>query len=112
MELIFVSITMSFGPIPISNWVFPGNKKPGYCKEKEITFVSIPATIIALHKASLKLAIPPLNGKAGPTMIAFRFLTDMIAKIVFLVHLLSYKKSKNEKNSYTIRQRCISVFMW
>ena len=31
--------------------------------------VFIPASFIALHNASLKSAIPPLKGKAGPTMM-------------------------------------------
>ena len=54
------SISISFGGLPFSYCVFPGNKKEGYCKEKEYTFTSAPCFLYSTASELLKLAIPPL----------------------------------------------------
>ena len=57
---------------------------PDAIEMKENILESIPALTNALHKELLKLAIPPLNGKAGPIII---FL-DLITYIYFLINMI------------------------
>ncbi len=62
---------MFLGGLPGSNWVFPGKKIEGYCRENETISESIPSVKKLSQSDSLKLAIPPLRGCPGPTMMFF-----------------------------------------
>ena len=55
---------------------FPGNKNLRYCNEKEKILTLKSSFEYAIANALLKLAIPPLNGKAGPIIITF-FLSNL-----------------------------------
>ena len=65
------------GAAPSVYWEEPGNKKDGYCKEKDQMLHACPACKKALHNRSLKVVMPPgRNGCAGPMMITFLWNTD------------------------------------
>jgi len=62
IELITLLIFISLGGLEFSYCVFPGNKKEGYCKEKEKILTSSPLSLYALAKELLKFEMPPLYG--------------------------------------------------
>ena len=53
-------ILIFFGGSELSNCVFPGNKKEGYCNLKERISTSSPFLKKASANELLKFAIPPL----------------------------------------------------
>ena len=64
-------IFISAGAFPFSNWVAPGNKKPGYWYENDMISMTWPDLANSLERARLKLAMPPRRGKAGPILSTF-----------------------------------------
>lgn len=71
-ELIAVTIFIPAGAGASVNCDEPGNRKEGYCNEKDQMVHEWPASENALQRRSLKVVMPPgLMGCAGPIMMIF-----------------------------------------
>ncbi len=70
-ELIKVRICKPGGAVSSVNWVLPGNKNPGYCREKEKITTSWPAACKASARRSEEAAMPPRSGCAGEIKTIF-----------------------------------------
>src|SRR5216117_1718234 len=71
MELITEKIFRPFGAGSLLYWVFPGNRKEGYCNEKEKMEQSSPSSLNSFASLWSNVANPPRSGWAGPIMMTF-----------------------------------------
>lgn len=69
----------------------PGNKKEGYCSEKDQMLLVWPAAVKARQSLSLKVVMPPgRRGCAGPRMMIFWDADGMVNRTLMTLILQIY----------------------